>query len=137
MTTSPLAKKLQIKPGYRVAILNPPANYLAKLGPLPGVELADKATGTFDVVHLFAKNVAELNRTAPAAMRAVKPDGIFWISYPKLSAKPDSDITRDTGWDVVKKAGLRPVSLVSIDDFWSALRFRPVEQVKSRPQKSR
>jgi hypothetical protein len=137
MTTSSLAKKLQIKPGQHVSIINPPANYLAKLGPLPGVELADKATGTFDVVQLFVKNVAELNRIAPAAIRAVKPDGIFWISYPKLSAKTDSDITRDAGWDVVKKAGLRPVSLVSIDDVWSALRFRPVAQVKARPQKSR
>ncbi|HWW82135.1 MAG TPA: hypothetical protein VNZ26_00955, partial [Vicinamibacterales bacterium] len=98
-------------------------------------ELANKSNGTFDVVQLFVKNVEELNQTAPTAIRAVKPGGIFWISYPKLSAKTDSDITRDVGWDVVKKEGLRPVSQVSIDEVWSALRFRPVEQVKPRRQK--
>jgi hypothetical protein len=135
MTTSSLAKKLQIKAGQHVSILNAPANYLAQLGPLPDVTLVDKASGAFDVVQLFVKNVAELNRMGPAAIRAVKPDGVLWISYPKLSAKTDSDITRDVGWDVVKKAGLRPVTQVSIDDTWSALRFRPVEQVKTRPRK--
>lgn len=135
--TSSLAKKLLIKPGQRVAIINPPPNYLAQLGPLPAVELTDKLSGTFDVVQLFAKDVAELNKSAPAAMSAIKLDGILWISYPKLSAKTGSDITRDVGWDVVKKAGLRPVSQISIDDVWSALRFRPVNQVKARPKKSR
>ena len=137
MTTSALAKKLQIKPGQRVLITNPPADFLAKLAPPPGVELSEKATGTFDVVQLFVKNVAELNRRASTAMHAVRPDGVFWICYPKLSAKTGSDITRDVGWDVVKTAGWRPVSQVSIDDVWSALRFRPVEHVKARPKKSR
>lgn len=37
--------------------------------------------------------------------------------------------TRDRGWGPVKPAGFEPVSMVSIDDVWSALRFRPSDLV--------
>jgi len=35
-----------------------------------------------------------------------------------------TDLTRDIGWEVVERAGLNPVTQVSVDDTWSALRFR-------------
>lgn len=43
-----------------------------------------------------------------------------------------TDINRDVGWDVVKRAGFEPVSQVSIDDVWSALRFRPSDLVSQK-----
>ncbi|MCL5960102.1 MAG: hypothetical protein M1358_12460 [Chloroflexi bacterium] len=133
MAEGSLAKKLQIKPGQRVAIINSPPGYLEQLGELPGgTEVADKPDGVFDFVQLFVKNVEELNRLAPAAIGAIKRDGVLWICYPKQSAKIKTDITRDVGWDTVREAGLRPVSLVSIDDVWSALRFRPTELVQQK-----
>ena len=130
MAQSSLIKKLRIQPGQRVTIINPPPGYLDQLGDLPkGVELAAEPAGTFDFVHLFVKNVAELERLGPSAVRAVKHDGLLWISYPKRSSKVETDISRDVGWDVIKEAGLRPVTQVSIDAVWSALRFRPAERV--------
>ena len=44
-----------------------------------------------------------------------------------------ADLTRDEGWDALTSAGLRGVATVSIDDTWSGLRFRPVEDVRARP----
>lgn len=138
MAQSSLIKKLRIKPGQRIIVINPPPGYLDQLGDLPeGVELseseslalANQAGDTFDFVHLFVKNVAELERLGPSALRAVKHDGLLWISYPKRSSKVETDISRDVGWDVIKEAGLRPVTQVSIDAVWSALRFRPAERV--------
>lgn len=138
MAQSSLIKKLRIKPGQRIIVINPPPGYLDQLGDLPeGVELAEseslalanQAGDTFDFVHLFVKNVAELERLGPSALRAVKHDGLLWISYPKRSSKVETDISRDVGWDVIKEAGLRPVTQVSIDAVWSALRFRPAERV--------
>lgn len=135
MTTSPLVKKLMIKPGQRIVVINPPPGYLEELGPLPeGVELASRPDGSFDFVHLFARNVKELNRLAPKAIRAVKRDGLLWISYPKGSSKIQTDLTRDEGWDYVHQAGLEGVSQVSINEVWSAGRYRPSEQV-SRKQR--
>jgi len=127
---SALAKKLRIQPGQRILILHAPPNYVEALGELPeGAKVSREPDGEFDLVHLFVSSRAELDARAPTALRAVKYDGILWISYPKQSAKLKTDINRDSGWDVVFKAGLRPVTQVAIDDIWSALRFRPIEKV--------
>lgn len=130
MAESTLAKKLLIKPGQRIVILNPPPGYLDGLTLPEGVDLANKAEGAFDLVHLFVSNTEELRSLAPSAIQAVKRDGVFWISYPKQTSRVKTDITRDRGWEPVKEAGFEPVSMVSIDDVWSALRFRPAELVK-------
>jgi hypothetical protein len=59
VATSPLAKKLQIRPGNRVLVLNPPEGYLERLEPLPdGVELAGATGAGADVVHLFFDRLA-------------------------------------------------------------------------------
>ncbi len=130
MAKTPLINKLRMQPGQRVLILNAPPGYVDVLGDLPeGVRLAEEPSGIFDVVHLFVKNVAELERLGPQAVGAVKHDGLLWISYPKRSSKVETDISRDVGWEAIAAAGLRPVTQVSVDDVWSALRFRPVERV--------
>jgi len=134
MANSSLTKKLHIKPGQRITIINPPPGYMDELGKLlEGVERFDKLGGKFDFIHLFVKNIKELESFGPKALSALKYDGILWISYPKKSSKVETDISRDVGWDTIRKNGLRPVAAVSIDDVWSALRFRPIDQVgKSR-----
>ena len=130
MGGSPLAKKLHIKPGYAVALLNPPEGYRAVLGKLPeGVTVSLEAEGKFDLIHLFVRDIAQLQDWAPAALRAIKRDGVLWISYPKKSSGLKTDISRDVGWQVLKDHGFRPVSVVSVDDVWSALRFRLTEIV--------
>lgn len=84
MADSSLIKKLLVKPGQRMTIMNPPTGYVDKLGPLPeGVEIKQKSTGEFDLVHLFAKNSHELERLVLKATKVLKYDGIFWISYPR------------------------------------------------------
>lgn len=128
MADSSLAKKLNIKSGQRILIINAPSGYLDEIGPLPeGVALRTEPEGTFDLVHLFARNSQELGDLAPSALQAVKSDGWLWISYPKASSKIETDLTRDVGWSVLYQAGMRAVALVSINDVWSALRFRPSE----------
>jgi len=131
MSGTPLLKKLGIKPKQRIIILNAPNEYREQLGELPAdVELATTLNGAFDMVHIFVKNKAEIDQYAPSAIQAVKPGGLLWFSYPKKSAKIPTDISRDVGWDAISNAGWRPVTLISIDDVWSAFRFRPLSEVK-------
>ena len=40
-----------------------------------------------------------------------------------------SDLSRDIVWKTVAKTGLRPVTQVSVNDVWSAIRFRPLGKV--------
>ena len=117
-------------PGQRVLILNAPEGHLDELGPLPeGIELARAPGGILDFVHVFAKDLEELEKLVPVAAEAVKHDGLFWVSYPKRSSSVESDLSRDVVWKAVAKTGRRPVTQVSVNEVWSAIRFRPPEMV--------
>ena len=130
MTPSPLLKKLRIQPGQRLLILNPPPGYVESLDPLPeGAQLVAATAREVDFCHLFVTNSAQLAELLPIALAACKYDGLFWISYPKKSSKVESDLSRDSFWELPGETGLRPVTQISIDETWSALRFRPGERV--------
>ena len=130
MTTNPLAKKLQMKAGQRAVIINPPAGYLERLVPLPeGVELVEIPARQCDFVQVFVKNMEELQKFLPLATQAVKHDALLWIAYPKGGAKAGTDLNRDILWDAVSQHNLSGVTLVSLDETWSAMRFRPSERV--------
>jgi hypothetical protein len=119
------AQKLGIKPGNRVYPINAPAEYAELLGELPaGASLAD--AGPADVVHLFAHDLADLDRHAKAAIDALAPGGLFWISYPKGGR---TDIRRDDLMLALVPLGWRGVSLVAVDETWSAARFRPLAEI--------
>ena len=132
MADTPLLKKLGIKPKHRVLILNAPDGYREQFGTLPAdVELITTPTsaGNFEVVHLFIRNKAEVERDVPMAIKLVKPGGLFWVSYPKQSSKVPTDLNRDVLWDIFPDKDWRPVTQISIDEIWSALRFRPKSEV--------
>jgi len=122
---SALAKKLQIKPGMTVALVNAPADAAAALRPLP--DRASVSVGTTaDAVIAFAKDDAELRKIGPQAVKALKTDGLLWLAYPKGSAKMKTDLNRDVLRETVaERHGLEGVSLVAVDETWSAMRFRP------------
>jgi hypothetical protein len=131
MAGSSLVKKLGIKPGQKPLILNAPEGYM--LGALPqGVEVKTNAQGVFDFVQAFVRSKADVEGQAHTAIQALKPGGLLWLAYPKKSSKIKTDISRDAGWEPVRRAGMEGVSLIAIDDTWSAMRFRRADDVKSR-----
>ena len=133
MPENALAKKLKLKPGQRAGLIGAPDGYLKALSPLPaGVEVADKLSGKFDWLQLFVKHKAEIDKLAPRAAKALKPEGLLWISFPKGSSKIQTDLTRDKGWDVLQGLDLRWLTLVSVDDTWSAFALRPYREGEAR-----
>ena len=132
MTSSSLPKKLQMKPRQRAVLINAPAGYLDKLVPLPdGVQIAASPEGQFDFVQLFVNDLAQLQELLPLAAQSVKPGALLWIAYPKGSAKTGTDLNRDRLWAAVSEHHLTGVSLISLDEIWSAMRFKPSEAVKA------
>lgn len=127
MIISPLSKKLQLKPGFRILIFSAPDGFQSALEPLPDGALTVRVEdGTlFDVVHLFVTSALELVGSLPMALAVLKSDGLLWISYPKKTSGVETDLTRDVGWEAIKEAGWEPVRQISVDSTWSALRFRP------------
>ncbi len=127
-----LMKKMRMQSGQRILIMNPPEGYMEQISPLPdGTELDHEPDGKYDFVHLFVTGVAELERLGPNAVDAVKYNSLLWISYPKKSSKIKTDLNRDSGWQVISDKGFEGISLVSIDDTWSAMRFREKDLVKT------
>ncbi len=121
---NPILAKLRIKSGQRALILDAPESYRPVLAELPeGVELAGAPEGKFDFLHYFATQRAEAERRAPELRAALKPGGLLWISYPKGRALP-TDLNRDILREAMEPFGLQAVSLVAIDEVWSAMRFK-------------
>ena len=133
MAESTLIKKLGIKPGYSVLVVNAPEGYRQLLGELPaGVEVEAKAAGQYNVVQLFVNSKAEVDRFGPKVIQVVKSGGLLWLTYPKKSTKIKTDVTRDTGWESLWDAGWTGIAIVAVDEMWSALRFRPSAEIGSR-----
>ncbi len=133
MPESPLARKMKLKPGQRAALVNAPEGYLKELGPLPaGVKVAEQFQGQFDWIQIFVKTKAEADKLTPRAIRALKPDSLLWISFPKGTSKIQTDLTRDKGWDSLQKADLKWVNLISVNETWSAFALRPYKPGEKR-----
>ena len=133
MPESALARKMKLRPGQRAALVNAPVGYVNELSPLPaGVQVAVKLQGEFDWAQVFVKNKAELDKLVPKVVRALKPDSLLWISYPKGTSKIQTDLTRDKGWDALQKVNLKWVTLISVNETWSAFALRPYKPGEKR-----
>ncbi|HTU52006.1 MAG TPA: hypothetical protein VMF56_15550 [Acidobacteriaceae bacterium] len=136
MTVNPVVKKLGLKAGMRTLLLAAPDDYLSRLTPLPDkVEIATKPGGTYEFIQFFATRMAEIKKSASGLLQCAAPGAVFWITYPKKTSGIDSDLSRDLLAAAMMDKGWRPVSIVALDDVWSALRFRPIAEVKSKKAK--
>jgi hypothetical protein len=121
---TPLAKKLGIKPGDKVLTISAPREYRAWLGEVPDARLISKppASGA-DVVHLFVTSLAELEKHLSAARKAMKQDGILWVSWHKKAAKIPTDVTEDRIRERALKTDLVDVKVCAVSDEWSGLKL--------------
>jgi hypothetical protein len=125
MPASPLARKLHLKPGMKLAVVGAPPGYLRLLEPLPeGVHASTALRGKSDVVQAFVRTDKELARRVPALKKALAAGGTIWICYPKLSSASAGDLSRDVIWKALVPHGLRPVAQVAIDETWTGKRFK-------------
>ncbi len=116
--------KLGIKEGDRVAILDAPPGFLKSLGPLPGrSQVASDLRGGRDFVHHFALRRAKLEKRFPAMARAIFPEGMLWISWPKKSSGVSTDLSGGVVREVGLEHGLVDVKVCAVDDVWSGLKF--------------
>src|SRR3954469_690788 len=90
---TPLPKKLCIKEGARVALVNAPPNFELVLGTLPeGAEFVSPSRKGLDVVLLFARSRAELVRRFESLAARIAADGSLWVAWPKKSSGVETDL---------------------------------------------
>ena len=121
---TPLAKKLGIKDGSKIVLVNPPKNYLQLLAPVPdGVKLLPRVTNGTDLVHIFSTSKKELRSRLRVFLKKLKRDGMIWVSWPKKAAKVPTDITEDTIREVALPLGLVDIKVCAVNDTWSGLKL--------------
>jgi hypothetical protein len=128
-------EKLNLKDRQKILVLHAPQSFEPELARLPVLTIHRDIESVPEIGFslAFVTRQSEVDALAgPVAARA-KGDAIVWFAYPKgTSKKYKCDFNRDTGWEILKAAGFDTVRAISIDDDWTALRFRRKEYIKSR-----
>ena len=130
-SATPLAKKLGLKNGFVISLVNPPAHYHSLFTDWPeDVMLSKKVTDKKDFIHYFATSAKDLQSHIALLKSELKPAGMLWVSWPKKS----SGVTTEVNENLVREAGLNTglvdIKVCAVDEVWSALKF--VFRVKDR-----
>ncbi len=119
---TPLPKKLGIKPGIRIFLIDPPDDFVETLGELPGgVTISKSAARQADLTIWFVRRRDELSRVVDIARR-LGPGGL-WIAWPKKSSGVKTDFAENDVRSAGLQAGLVDYKVCAIDATWSGLRF--------------
>jgi hypothetical protein len=128
---APLSKKLGIKPGSSLHVLNEPDGFLEMLKPIPDSVQFVTAEDHLDVIVLFAASSADLEAFG-RLVSMLKPSGGLWVAWPKKSSGLLTDLTFEIVQRVGLSSGLVDNKVCAIDEVWTALRF--VHRREKRPK---
>jgi hypothetical protein len=120
MSTKSVAEKLLIKP--KTTVWSSHDSHIGLLEPLPaGVRRVDGPEQATTAL-VFADDASSLRDLLAAHADQLARPSALWVAYPKANR---ADINRDTLWPILGEYGMRPIGQVSVDEVWSAMRFRP------------
>src|ERR1017187_7099742 len=121
---TPLAKKLGIKPGFQIKLVNAPEYYFDLFTDLPGdLNYKDDLNTKKDLIHFFTKQEDEYIKNLPLLKEQIKPNGIIWVSWPKKTSKIITDVTEGTIRNYALKIGLVDIKVCAVDEIWSGLKL--------------
>ena len=120
---TPLPRKLGIREGGTFALVDPPDDAAALLGPLPDGARRVARPDAADVVIAFATAHETLARHLEGLAAAIFPDRTLWVAWPKRASKVPTDITEDVVREVTLPLGLVDVKVAAIDETWSGLKL--------------
>jgi len=121
-----IIKKFKFKD--QATVINAPAllqKEFVKLGFKTSLDKKEKGMNTL----VFINNKKEYLDFLNTQLKNIEPDSILWFAYPKGTSKIKTDINRDTIRETGEGFSITTVTAISIDDTWSALRFRPIDKV--------
>lgn len=128
---TPLAKKLGIKEGFSIRIVNQPDHYFYLFEDFPeNIDIRKEKKTKKDFIHYFTKQSKELDRDIISLKNEIVSNGMIWISWPKKSSKIITDVTEDVIRHLALTNGLVDIKVCAVDDVWSGLKL--VIPVKDR-----
>jgi hypothetical protein len=119
---TPLARKLQIRPGDVVALVGAPRAWTVP--DLPAGARLRRSLGTgAEVVIAFIRRAADLDAALGAVSAVLGPEDSLWVLWPRRAAGHDSDVTDNLVRETVLPTGLVDVKVAAVGEDWSGLRF--------------
>jgi len=119
-------KKLKFKANG--VVINAPASLEKEFVKLGFANVLDKKMKSENTL-LFVNNNKEFSAFLSTQLKNIVADSVFWIAYPKGTSGIKTDINRDILRVAAEEFGITTVTAISINDTWSALRFRPIDKV--------
>ena len=130
-----LLKKLQFKNQPLALIVASPQEFntvLSSWKKLTAIDTDIDKKKKYPFALGFVKSEAEVKKIGMSIAKQLEEDAVFWMAYPKKSSKKyAATITRDNGWEPLGALGFEGVSMVAIDEDWSAFRLRKAEHISS------
>lgn len=120
---TPLPKKLGIREGYGVLLINAPPRFERTLLPLPDGASFVEGASSARVAVLFAPSQAELVRDFPSLAKALPEKSALWIAWPKKASGVKTDLNENIVREFGLDAGLVDYKVCAIDETWSGLCF--------------
>ena len=140
---TPLFKKLGIKEGMQILLINEPDDYEKLLPEIKSLRHSGltkiktineenmQTDKKIDFIHLFSRTQEELNQLFPKLKELLKKNGMLWISWPKgLCGVGVTNLNDNIVRDIGLHNGLVDVKIASIDETWSGIKF--VYRLKDR-----
>ena len=119
-SSTPLARKLNLRDGMRVWFLDMPEDAQDEIDEyaLELTFVADPEEG-IDAAHVFVTEPDELARLVTSLRDQIAPDGQVWVSWPTLA----SDISEDTIREIALPLGFVDTKACAVDEVWSGLKL--------------
>jgi len=134
-----LLKKLNYREQKRIAVINAEQQFLRAISKkLKGVIIDSEIDPRcpYEFMIIFIRRAKEARYYAPLALHNLTADGILWLCNPKKSSRLfTSGPERDKGWNSLNNLGFYGVRIISVDENWSAMRFRNIKYIKSTSSK--
>ena len=128
---TPLAKKIGIKEGFRIALVNAPKDFQFEPKELPDdVEFIKQTSKSLDIILFFVTTERALIRDFAKLSARLTANGMIWIAWPKKSSGVPTDLSFERVQRIGLDAGLVDVKICAIDETWSGLKF--VYRLKDR-----
>ena len=121
-----ILKKLRFKD--KAVIINAPSKLEKEFVELGFTTFFDKKIKSTNTL-IFINNNKEYLDFLNKQLKNIEPDSVLWFAYPKGTSKIKTDINRDTIRVTGQAFNITTVTAISIDEIWSALRFRPIDRV--------
>ena len=132
---TPIFTKLNLKAQPQIAVFHVPASFESELSKLQDIKIQrdPRKPKAVQFALAFVTQQSELDRLSTLLAAGCEGDAVLWFAYPKGTSKQYAcEFNRDTGWQVIRRAGFDSVRQVAIDEDWTALRFRRKEYIQAR-----